>query len=72
MDTVVISPGFKVRLPKHIRDALGLEPGQVLRVMRHGGRVELVPLRPAFDSAALFGESPQHRRQREGRAASSA
>ena len=72
MDTVVISPGFKVRLPKHIRDALGLEPGQLLRVMRHGGRVELVPMRPAFESTALFSEPPPRQSQREGRAASSA
>lgn len=55
MDTVVISREFQVRLPKHIRDALGLAPGQLLRVVRRAQRVELVPVRPAFESPALFG-----------------
>ena len=55
MDTVVISPAFQVRIPKHIRDALGLAPGQRLRIVQYAGRVELAPCRPAFESEALFG-----------------
>jgi AbrB family looped-hinge helix DNA binding protein len=61
MDTVVISPAFKVRLPKRVRDALGWSPGQVLRVVCYGGRLELVPLRPAIEGAGLFGERPPGR-----------
>lgn len=73
MDTVVISPAFQVRIPKHVRDALGLVPGQCMRLVRHAGHVELVPLRPAFECAALSGTArdtgeptapPQQRRQR--------
>ena len=56
MDTVVISTTYQVRIPKHLREALGLSPGQCLRIVRHGGRLELVPLRPAFESAGLFGK----------------
>lgn len=55
MDTVVITPSFQVRLPKGVRDTLGLAPGQCLRVVQYAGRIELVPLRPAIESAALFG-----------------
>ena len=61
MDTVVISPAFHVRLPKRVREALGWSPGQVLRVVCYGERLELVPLRPAIEGAALFGEHPQGR-----------
>ena len=55
MDTVVISPGFQVRIPKRVREALGLAPGQRLRVVQYAGRVELVPYRPAFECPGLFG-----------------
>lgn len=56
MDTVVISPGFEIRLPKRVRDALGWAPGQRLRVVQYAGRVELVPYRPAFEGPGLFGQ----------------
>jgi AbrB family looped-hinge helix DNA binding protein len=58
MDTVVISPGFEIRLPKRSREALGLAPGQRLRVVQYAGRIELVPYRPAFECPGLFG--PRH------------
>ena len=54
MDTVVISPAFQVRLPRHVCDALGLLPGQRLRVVEYEHRVELVPIRPAFECEGLF------------------
>lgn len=57
METVVISPGFQVRLPKRVRAALGLAPGQRLRVVLYGQRLELVPLRPAFECPGLFGDT---------------
>jgi bifunctional DNA-binding transcriptional regulator/antitoxin component of YhaV-PrlF toxin-antitoxin module len=55
MDTVVISASFDIRLPRRIRNALGLVPGQPLRVVQHGRRIELVPLRPAIEVPGLFG-----------------
>src|SRR6056297_2659479 len=58
MATVVISPAFQVRLPKSAREALQLGPGQRLRVVQYADRLELVPLRPALEGAALFGEPP--------------
>lgn len=54
MDTVVISRGFEIRIPKRIRDALGWAPGQRLRVVHYAGRIELAPLRPAFECPGLF------------------
>ena len=58
MATVVISPSFQVRLPKSVREALRLAPGQQLRVVQYAGRLELVPVRPALEGAALFGKTP--------------
>lgn len=55
MDTVVISSSFQVRLPRQVREALGLAPGQLLKIVRRRGSVELVPLRPAFEAPGLFG-----------------
>lgn len=44
VDTVTISPKFQVVIPKHIREALNLRPGQKVLALRVGDRVELVPL----------------------------
>lgn len=43
MPAVRISPKFQVVIPKQIREALGLKPGQSLQVFEVDGRVELVP-----------------------------
>jgi AbrB family looped-hinge helix DNA binding protein len=46
MDTVLVSPKFQVVIPRAIREALGIEPGQRLQAFRYGDRVELIPVRP--------------------------
>ncbi|MBA4175848.1 MAG: AbrB family transcriptional regulator [Leptothrix sp. (in: Bacteria)] len=45
METVSVSPKFQVVIPKSIREAMDLQPGQKLHVMRYGNRVELMPVR---------------------------
>jgi AbrB family looped-hinge helix DNA binding protein len=57
MNTVVITSRFDIRIPKQAREALGLKPGQQLRIAEYSGRLELVPLRPAIECAGLFGGS---------------
>ena len=44
METVSVSPKFQVVIPKSIREALKLYPGQKLHVMQYGDRVELMPV----------------------------
>jgi AbrB family looped-hinge helix DNA binding protein len=44
MNTVTISPKFQVVIPKRIREALDLHPGQKVLAIQVGDRVELVPL----------------------------
>ena len=43
MQTVKVSPKYQVVIPKSIRDALKLRPGQKMRVIEYDGRIELIP-----------------------------
>lgn len=43
MQTVTVSPKYQVVIPKEIRDALRLRPGQKMRVIEFDGRIELIP-----------------------------
>ena len=43
MNTVTVSPKFQVVIPKNIRDALKLHPGQKMKVIEYNGRIELIP-----------------------------
>jgi AbrB family looped-hinge helix DNA binding protein len=45
MTIVKLSPKFQVVIPQAIREALRLKPGEKLRVMRYGDRVEFIPVR---------------------------
>lgn len=42
MDTVTISPKFQVVIPRAVRVALRLTPGEKMRVLQFGNRVELI------------------------------
>lgn len=43
MHTVIVSPKFQIVIPKLIRDALCLRPGQKMKIMEYDGRIELIP-----------------------------
>jgi AbrB family looped-hinge helix DNA binding protein len=47
MSVVTVSPRFQVVIPRQIREALKLEPGQKVQAFEYEGRVEFVPVRPA-------------------------
>ena len=46
METVTISPKFQVVIPKKIREAMNLVPGQKVQAVLYEGRIELIPLQP--------------------------
>jgi len=46
MPTVTVSPKYQVVIPREVRDAMKLRPGQKVAVFRYGSRIELVPIRP--------------------------
>ena len=52
MQTVTVSPKYQVVIPKSIREALKLRPGQKMRVVEYEGRIEFIPDR---DIAELRG-----------------
>jgi AbrB family looped-hinge helix DNA binding protein len=45
MTAVTISPGFRIVIPKAIRERLGLRPGQRIRAIAYHDRIELIPIR---------------------------
>ena len=45
MQTVTVSPKYQVVIPKTIREALNLRPGQRMQVVEYDGRIELIPER---------------------------
>ena len=46
MSVVLVSPKYQVVIPKAVREALNLHPGQRIQVIQYQNRIELVPLRP--------------------------
>ena len=65
MDTVLVSQKFQVVIPRAIREALGIEPGQRLQAFRYGGRVELIPVRPLAQARGFLAGLDSHV-EREG------
>jgi AbrB family looped-hinge helix DNA binding protein len=47
MQTVTVSPKFQVVIPRALREALSIKPGQKVQVIQYEGRIELIPLKPA-------------------------
>lgn len=46
VSVVTISPKFQVVIPRDVREAMQLEPGQKLQVFHAQGRIEFVPVTP--------------------------
>ena len=46
MTVVTVSSKYQIVIPKGVREPLGIEPGQKLRVFRFGDLITVVPVRP--------------------------
>lgn len=46
MTAVTVSPKYQVVIPKEIREAMGLKPGQKLAMFYVGGVIKMVRVRP--------------------------
>lgn len=46
MTIVTVSPKYQVVIPQQIREALGLQPGQLVQALQYGDRVEFIPVKP--------------------------
>jgi len=45
MEAVKISPKYQVVIPKKLREALNLTPGQQLQMVALGDRIEMIPVK---------------------------
>ncbi len=54
MDTVTISPKFQVVIPQSVREKLGVQPGQKVKMILYENRVELIPLKPVSESRGFL------------------
>ncbi len=49
MQSVTVSPKYQIVIPKTVRQALNLHPGQKMQVVEYNGRIELIPERDIKD-----------------------
>ena len=54
MTTVSLSPKFQIVIPRDLRRALSLSPGQRLEVRLMGDRIELIPVQAMTAMRGLF------------------
>ena len=54
METVTVSPKYQVVIPRAVREALGVKPGQRLQVLCHSDRIELLPVKPLAELRGLL------------------
>jgi AbrB family looped-hinge helix DNA binding protein len=45
VSVVTVSPKFQVVIPREIREALRLEPGQKVQALQYQNRIEFIPVR---------------------------
>jgi AbrB family looped-hinge helix DNA binding protein len=49
MQTVIISPKYQIVIPKEIRNAMDLKPGQQVQILRYQDRIEMIPYKNISD-----------------------
>lgn len=54
MTNVKVSPKFQIVIPKAIRKSLGIKPGQTVRVIQYGDRIELIPQISIAEARGLY------------------
>ncbi len=45
METAKISPKYQIVIPKKLREALKLSPGQKVQMIMYGNRIEMIPFK---------------------------
>ena len=68
MNTATLSSKFQISVPKEVRDALGLKPGQKLAFINTGTGIRLVPQPSILDLVGIArGANTDGVRDREDR-----
>lgn len=45
METVTVSPKYQIVIPKAIREALEIRPGEKVHVLQYENRIEYIPVK---------------------------
>jgi AbrB family looped-hinge helix DNA binding protein len=68
MDTVTISSKYQMVIPRAIREKWNVKPGQKVRLIIYGNRLEIVPVRDIKEARGfLKGMSSDIEREEEDR-----
>ena len=54
METVTVSPKFQIVIPRAVRQALDVRPGQKVQVIQYENRIELVLLKPVQETRGFL------------------
>jgi AbrB family looped-hinge helix DNA binding protein len=54
MRTVTVSPKYQIVIPKEIREAMGIEPGEKAQIIPYEHRLEFIPVRAAKKMRGLL------------------
>ena len=46
MTAVTVSPKYQIVIPKDVREAIGIIPGQKVQMLTFRNRIELIPIKP--------------------------
>ena len=64
METVTVSPKYQVVIPSRVRELLGVQPGQKVKVILYDNRIEMIPVRPTREARGfLKGIDPSVERE---------
>ena len=67
MESATVSTKFQVVIPRKVREALGIKPGQKVQVIPYDGRIELIPLEPMKNSRGFLRGIDTHIEREEDR-----
>jgi AbrB family looped-hinge helix DNA binding protein len=68
MDTVTLSSKYQIVIPRAIREKWQVKPGQKVRLIIYGRRLEIVPVRDIKEARGfLTGMSSEIEREEEDR-----
>jgi AbrB family looped-hinge helix DNA binding protein len=68
MDAVTVSPKYQVVIPQKVRQALNIQPGQKMQVIKYGNHIVMIPVRPIQEArGSLIGIDTDPQREKEDR-----